>query len=170
MSSKNASQSPNSAQLRFKPGDVLFREHDVGQFFYVIQEGQVEVFKIRGQTKVPLAILTPGQCVGEFSALDGKRRSATAIALTEVIAVRINSDTLDAQIRRNPGWFRTITFSLVERLRQTNEILRRNCIVDEELVNMITTIQKLAPSEEPVQNLDEALEDLEIAMTENSPL
>src|SRR6185295_15205744 len=145
MSSTNATQAPPSSQCRFKPGDTLFREHDVGAFFYVIQQGQVEVYKTRGDTKVPLAVLTPGQCVGEFSALDGKRRSATAIALTEVLAVRVNADTLDAQIRRNPGWFRTITFSLVERLRQTNEILRRNCIVDEELVNMISTIQKLAP-------------------------
>jgi CRP-like cAMP-binding protein len=170
MNSPNASQAPSSAQIRFKPGDLLFREHDAGQFFYVIQAGQVEVFKIRGQTKVPLAVLNPGQCVGEFSALDGKRRSATALALTEVLAIRVNSDTLDAQIRRNPAWFRTITFSLVERLRQTNEILRRNCIVDEELVNMIASIQKLVPSEAPVQNLDDALEDLQIAMSENSPL
>ena len=170
MSSPNASQTASSAQFRFKPGDLLFREHDVGEFFYVIQQGQVEVFKIRGQTKVPLAVLRPGQCVGEFAALDGKRRSATAIALTEVIAVRINADALDAQIRRNPGWFRTITFSLVERLRQTNEILRRNCIVDEELVSMIASIQKVTESEEPMESLDDALEDLETAMTENSPL
>ena len=75
MSETNANHAPSSAQCRFKPGDIIFREHDVGQFFYVIQQGQVEVFKIRGQTKVPLAILTPGQCVGEFAALDGKRRS-----------------------------------------------------------------------------------------------
>ena len=159
-----------SSQFRFKSGDLLFREHDVGQFFYVIQQGQVEVFKIRGQTKIPLAVLNPGQCVGEFAALDGKRRSASAIALTDVVAVRVNADTLDAQIRRNPAWFRTITFSLVERLRQTNEILRRNSIVDEELVNMIASIQKLQGGEEPVPNLDDALQDLQIAMSENNPL
>src|SRR5579885_3586746 len=168
--STNDQHATNSSQFRFKSGDLLFREHDLGQFFYVIQEGKVEVFKIRGQTKVPLAILSPGQCVGEFAALDGKRRSASAIALTEVVAVRVNADTLDAQIRRNPGWFRTITFSLVERLRQTNEILRRNCIVDEELVTMISSIQQLAPNEEGVQDLDEALKDLQIAMGDANPL
>jgi len=162
-----------SNEFVFKPGDILFRENDQGPFFYIIQKGQVEVLKLRGKTKVPLAILQPGQCVGEFAALDGKRRSATAIALTEVVAVRIGSDTLDAQIRRNPAWFRTITFSLVERLRQTNEILRRNCIVDEQLMTMISNIQRLLPTDDPEadlppeQSLDEALSDLRIAMGEN---
>jgi CRP-like cAMP-binding protein len=176
MSNLHGSHSPNTAEHRFKAGELLFREHDVGQFFYVIQQGQVEVFKQRGQTKVPLAILKPGQCVGEFAALDGKRRSATAMALSEVVALRVNADTLDAQIRRNPAWFRTITFSLVERLRQTNEILRRNCIVDEELVSMITSIQKMAGNEENSEesdakhSLDDALDDLQVAMSENNPL
>ncbi|HUP56803.1 MAG TPA: cyclic nucleotide-binding domain-containing protein [Bdellovibrionota bacterium] len=171
--SQSSSQPPNTA-IKFKAGDILFREHDLGQFFYVIQEGQVEVFKIKGKAKVPLAVLNPGQCVGEFSALDGKRRSATAIALTEVTAIRINAETLDSQIRRNPAWFRTITFSLVERLRQTNEILRRNCIVDEQLMTMISNIQRAVGehlseeggSTEGSEDLGEALDDLKVALTE----
>jgi CRP-like cAMP-binding protein len=164
-------QSTHSNVLRFNAGDILFRENDVGEFFYVIQEGQVEVYKIKGKAKVPLAVLNPGQCVGEFSALDGKRRSATAVALTEVTVLKINAETLDSQIRRNPAWFRTITFSLVERLRKTNEILRRNCIVDEELMSMISRIQAAvgeqgSESGGETEDLDEALDDLKIALSE----
>jgi hypothetical protein len=58
---------------------------------------------------------------------------------------------------------------LVERLRLTNEILRRNCIVDEQLVNMISNIQKMLPPEmmggsASEQSLDDALADLKVAM------
>jgi CRP/FNR family transcriptional regulator, cyclic AMP receptor protein len=164
------SQPNHSNVFKFNAGEILFRENDVGQFFYVIQEGQVEVYKIKGKAKVPLAVLNPGQCVGEFSALDGKRRSATAIALTEVTVLKINAETLDSQIRRNPAWFRTITFSLVERLRKTNEILRRNCIIDEQLMSMISRIQaavgEQGPGEGQVEDLDDALDDLKIALSE----
>ena len=168
MRDQNTQSNPSNV-YRFAAGEILFRENDVGEFFYVIQEGQVEVYKIKGKAKVPLAVLNPGQCVGEFSALDGKRRSATAVALTEVTVLKINAETLDSQIRRNPAWFRTITFSLVERLRKTNEILRRNCIVDEQLMTMISRIQAAVGEPGPgdhVENLDEALDDLKIALSE----
>jgi len=119
--------------VRFKAGETIFRENDLGDFFYVIREGQVEIFKSRGGTKIPLAILRSGACLGELSAMDGKRRSASAVALTDVEVVKVSAKAIETQFEKNPAWFKAITFSLVERLRQTNEVLRRNGIVDETL-------------------------------------
>ena len=58
-------------------GQVLFREGDVGNSLYLVDEGELEV--IRGGVRV--AILSPGETVGEMAVVTGAPRSATIRAL-----------------------------------------------------------------------------------------
>jgi len=62
----------------FPAGDVLFREGDSGEVMFVIQSGAVRISKsISGEDKV-LAVLGPGEFLGEMAILNGKPRTATA--------------------------------------------------------------------------------------------
>lgn len=63
--------------VRLKAGQELFHEGDAGSSLYLIDEGELEV--IRGGVRV--AILTPGESVGEMAVVTGARRSATIRAL-----------------------------------------------------------------------------------------
>jgi len=123
--------------MNFKPGDLLFSEGGPGDFFYIIQEGKVEVFKTKNGEKIPLALVTKGQCLGEFSVIDGRPRSASASAVTDVIALKISGRVMSTQMKKIPPWFKTIVMSLVTRTRRVNEILKRNQISDQLILDQI---------------------------------
>jgi CRP-like cAMP-binding protein len=63
--------------VNLEAGQVLFREGDVGNSLYLVDEGELEV--IRGGVRV--AILSPGETVGEMAVVTGAPRSATIRAL-----------------------------------------------------------------------------------------
>lgn len=78
--------------LHFIKGDTIFHKGDVGDFLYVIVEGEVEVVHTEnGEDKV-IAKLGKGEIFGEMALLSQRKRTATVKCLsdTEVIAIRRN--------------------------------------------------------------------------------
>lgn len=73
-------------EASFEPEDVILKEGDAGDCMYLIVSGRVRVL-ILGAT---VAELHDKECVGEMSLLDSEPRSATVIAETEVISLRID--------------------------------------------------------------------------------
>ena len=111
-------------EVTFKKGDVLFQEGESGFFFYIIQEGEVEVYRAsaRGVNK-RLDVLKPGQALGEFALVSQKPRSATARALTDGMAFRVSEENYQKLLADLPGWAFAILSGLIERLRRTNEAI-----------------------------------------------
>lgn len=121
--------------VTFKSGELLFSESEPGYHFFIVQKGQVEVFRTgENNKKIPLGIIEEGEAVGEFARFNRKPRSATARALTDVEAVKISEQTYDKLVGDLPEWALAMIEHLIQRLNQTNEILRRNGIVDEKLL------------------------------------
>lgn len=63
---------------RFSPGEIIFRQHDFSDSFYMILEGTVEVL-VKTDDGVEKVVATgkPGEFFGEMSLISGRRRSAT---------------------------------------------------------------------------------------------
>lgn len=118
--------------IQFKAGDILFNENDESFHFYIIQKGQVEVYKTSpaGQ-KVPLAVVHEGTSIGEFAMIDRLPRSATAQAITDVECVEVSETAYQQLLSDLPEWAVSVMKGLVERLRHTNEIVRRFQVSDE---------------------------------------
>jgi CRP-like cAMP-binding protein/phosphoribosyl 1,2-cyclic phosphodiesterase/CheY-like chemotaxis protein len=67
---------------QFAAGEVLFREGDPPEGVFYLQEGAVRVAtRAPDGQEILLAVLEPGDTVGELGALDGRPRTATAVAL-----------------------------------------------------------------------------------------
>lgn len=128
--------------VTFKPGEILFNENEHSFHFYIIQEGRVEVYK-RGRTgnKVPIAVVGEGTSIGEFAMIDRLPRSATAQAITEVRAAKVSDVAYQQLLHELPEWAVAVMKALVERLRQTNEIVRSSNIIDPELRHEIESIE-----------------------------
>jgi CRP/FNR family transcriptional regulator, cyclic AMP receptor protein len=110
----------------FTPGEALFREHDQTYHFFIIQEGQVEVFKTaKDGNRIPLATVGAGTSIGEFAMIDRLPRSATAVAKTTVRAAKVSESAYQELLSDLPEWAVSVMRAMVERLRQTNEIVRR---------------------------------------------
>lgn len=115
---------------RCKPGDIIFREGSEANCFYIVKKGKVEVYKnFDTPKKVLLTVIGEGAVLGEISGMDGLPRSATAVAQTAVEVAKVSSETLKYQLQQCPGWFRAIILDLVQRLRNTNELLVQHGIV-----------------------------------------
>lgn len=130
-------------KVQFKPGDFLFHENEQSYFFFIIQEGSVEVFKTGPeQQHIPLAIVGEGQALGEFAMVSKKARSASARALTKVTAVKVSEDAYQALLNELPAWALAVIEGLVERLRQADETIRTYGIVDPNLAQRISDTGK----------------------------
>lgn len=67
-------------EIKFKPGQVIIREGETGDLFYVITEGQAEII-IRDADGEELVLhrVGPGNFFGELSMLTNEPRSARVV-------------------------------------------------------------------------------------------
>ena len=111
----------------FAPGEVLFHESDNAVSLYIIQKGQVRLYRPKGRGFVDIAILRSGEVIGEMAYFDEKNRkrscSAASIVNTEVIEISFEAFAKTMQ-GLNP-WFKTIINTLADRLRKTNEKVKQ---------------------------------------------
>lgn len=99
-------------------GTVLTRQGTSGGLAYVIADGRAEV--VRGGKR--LAVLGPGDMVGELSLLDGEPRSATVRALTDMEVLEISAQDLNRLLRKAPSVRRRLLEALSLRLRDADRL------------------------------------------------
>jgi pSer/pThr/pTyr-binding forkhead associated (FHA) protein len=87
--------------VRRKAGETIFTEGDLGSEMYVVQSGEVRLFRMREGVKQELAILEKGDFFGELAVLEGLPRTSCAEALKDADLIEINSTTFDRMIRAN---------------------------------------------------------------------
>lgn len=74
----------NRHLLRVAAGEWIFREGDPVDHAFVIETGMVEITLTHDGTVETLAHLGPGELLGEMALIDGRARSASARAVTEL--------------------------------------------------------------------------------------
>jgi small-conductance mechanosensitive channel/CRP-like cAMP-binding protein len=107
-------------ERRFRRGDDLIRQGDVGRSMLIIAEGLVDVIAAPEGGGPPRSIARrhPGQPIGEMSLLTGGRRSATARALTDVVAFEIAREHLEPLLESRPGLAGALSWLVAERRLQ----------------------------------------------------
>lgn len=125
-------------------GATVFKDGDLRQFLYIVQKGQVAIFKIGAHgKKLPLGLTGPGEYLAETGLIDGKAIHATwAIALTDLELIAIPSDLILDQLKHAPQWLVALTRGLSQKLRLMNDLVRRNGIADENLETAMFAVQE----------------------------
>lgn len=113
----------------FSSGEYIFRENDSGNTLYIVEEGSVSLKKlIVNDYEKTLFVASEGLVFGEFSFIDGKERSASAVAENDVALLGLTRDAFDEFIRDNPATglklYSNLLGTIVDRLRQTNNAYR----------------------------------------------
>lgn len=121
-----ASAQKKSGIKTLAPGQILFNEGDAADSMYIIQKGQLRLFRPKGKGFVEIAVLRPGEVLGEMAYFDpeSKTRSVSASAITSVDIIEISFNALDKTMAGLNPWFKTLINTLAERLRKTNERVR----------------------------------------------
>jgi len=112
-----------TVQRTFVFGELLFRRGDPGDTLQIIVSGQIKVFiEAEEEDEIVIAILGPGEFVGELSLLDGRPRSASVEALETVETLEVPRTEFLAALRANPKVLETVIMALATRLRETNAL------------------------------------------------
>ena len=133
-------------------GDVIVREGDEADAFYVLTAGRARVVKqgADGQ-EVTLAMLGPGDTFGESGLLERSTRMATVRASGDVEVLRLDRTLFEGLLATAP------------QLREAVELHRRRVQL-EELFRLYTVFDELP--QEGLQTLLEGLEEVEVAAGE----
>jgi len=107
-------------------GEYIFYQGDPGIGLYVIREGKVRIIRSDEEgNEIELAIFSKGDFFGELAMIDGEKRSASAVAKSDVRAAVIFKPDLDEFIEKYPKKGINILYGISKiiatRLRLLNE-------------------------------------------------
>ena len=86
-----------------KPGEIIFREGDRGDYVCFVADGVLDVIKASETGRhVVLSSLHKGRSIGEMSILDNFPRSASVRAKTEATLVTLSRDSFNHIIDEHP--------------------------------------------------------------------
>jgi CRP/FNR family transcriptional regulator, cyclic AMP receptor protein len=108
-------------ERRYPARSTLFRQGEAGGSVLLLQEGWVKTASAAySGEEALLAFRGPGDVLGEFSALDGRPRSATVSALVPVRAIMIDGDRFVQHLMRHRRTMHALLVHTVARLRQSD--------------------------------------------------
>jgi CRP-like cAMP-binding protein len=112
-------------------GAVIFFEHEPGDAMYIIEEGQVRIYRVAedGREKT-LALLSEGDFFGEMALIDDEPRSAIAEATEPCVLLAIHKRDVHSLIQANPSIALSMIQGLSRRLRETNKQLMDAVFLD----------------------------------------
>jgi CRP/FNR family cyclic AMP-dependent transcriptional regulator len=106
---------------RYRRGEALFSEGDIGDRVFVVDRGWVVIRSLAPDGReVVLGLRGPGDVLGELSPLDGKPRSATAVAAAEVEVVVSPADVLRRTLEQDHQATRELLVVIADRLREAD--------------------------------------------------
>ena len=112
-------------EVKFKPGQVIIREGEMGDLFYVITEGRVEIFiRDADGSDIILHEAGPGDFFGELSMLTSEPRSARVRAMEHVTTLTLERDDFFEFLRTHTHAAIDVLVELGGRLRENDQIFR----------------------------------------------
>ncbi len=105
-----------------QPGEILFREGEVGEHFYIIVDGQMEILRAAGTAdELLLNVVKQGDYLGDMALImPGGQRTATVRARTPCVLLVMSREEFEDLLKRFP----VLAYSMVrvtsERLDATN--------------------------------------------------
>jgi CRP-like cAMP-binding protein len=107
-------------ERRYRRGEVIFHVEDPGDALFVVGAGEVKIVLPSDESAEPVILTTirRGGFFGELALLDGRPRSATAIAILPVQARVLRRDAFDRLVDSEPNLRRAMFAALAGEIRR----------------------------------------------------
>jgi len=103
----------------YNKDDMIFAAGEPGDEFFVLQTGSVRISKIVENKEVLLATLKEGDIFGEMAILEGKPRTASAIAGENCSVMAVSKSNFEVLIKGQPQLIGKLTTLLSNRIWST---------------------------------------------------
>jgi CRP/FNR family transcriptional regulator len=119
-----AALAPRLHERTLPRGDALFAEGDPGDALHVLIDGKVKICRTApdGRENV-VAVLGPGDLLGELSLFDAQPRAASAVAVADTTLATLPDRDFRSWLDEHPAAALVLLEALAVRLRQTNEAM-----------------------------------------------
>ena len=115
-----------SERVRFVEGEILFNEGEDADVAYAIVSGSASVSVETPQGPVIISTVGAKEIVGEMGIISGEPRSATIIATSEMIALRIKKDIFLSLLSEFPVMALSVTRLMMKRLQDNVTAVKRS--------------------------------------------
>jgi len=113
----------DSEKCSFPPGNYIIKEGNAGSHMYILLNGEAKVMKTGRDGEVELALLKAADSFGEMGLADNEARSASVIAESPCVLVRISNRAINARPATGLKVYQNLTKVLAVRLRSADELL-----------------------------------------------
>lgn len=113
-----------SERVTFEAGQELFHQGDMPDAAYIIIEGSADVMLDTQRGRVTVATIGRNELVGEIGIICDVPRTATVLAKSRLVTLKVNKDLLLRMITDFPTMAIEIMRVLAHRLEHTNAQLR----------------------------------------------
>ena len=120
-------------RAEFSPPSTIVREGQPAESFFLVERGTAKVL-VDGEEK---GTLGPGGYFGEIALIDGRPRSATVEAITQVSLIELPSAAFLRLVESDPSVGRAISTELLRRLRDAGSPVA----VDDRAVDRAALVQ-----------------------------
>ena len=132
-----------SMQISLTKREQLLTPGIINEHVYIIIAGQLSVHLMMANLDEPLAILNPGECVGEMSVLVDSKVSAFVVARTECQLLAIGYSAFWSLIKGSNDSARNMLNILVQRIRLGNEVIADTLLHHDKSPEKIATVDSL---------------------------
>ncbi|MBC8104202.1 MAG: cyclic nucleotide-binding domain-containing protein [Cytophagales bacterium] len=115
---------PYGEEIRLGPNEILFREGDPEDAFFVVREGKIKITRIVEGGEIVLAIHEPGEFTGALSLLTGGKSIASASAIGPAWLQRISADQFRRLLVECPEIASVILSSMAARRPSADTMLQ----------------------------------------------
>ena len=114
-----------STRVQLAQGGVLCREGEPGDAAYIVQEGEADiVVSAEDGRDVVVAHVPRNTFIGEMAVLRNAPRTATVVASSGLVALKVSKDAFFQLLRDQPAFAMELMRELAERLDDTTVQLR----------------------------------------------
>jgi len=115
----------------FNAGETVFAIGSPGDQMMALLSGTIRIsVPSSGGKELLLAVIQPGEVFGELAVLDGKERSADAVAETACTVAILDRRQILSFFERNPSAWPSLVKVLCQRLRHTNQVFAEVALLE----------------------------------------
>jgi CRP-like cAMP-binding protein len=120
-----------AAERRFPRGATILAKGAEGSSMMAVLAGRVRIGNVSAEGKeVTLNVIGPGEIFGEIALLDGKPRSADAVAVEDTTVLVVERRDFLPFLLRHPALVERLLVVLCDRLRRTSGALEEIALFD----------------------------------------
>ncbi len=107
---------------KYKPGDQIFSEGEIGNTMLIILTGEVKIVKLGSENNQPMTLATrgAGEFIGEMALVEESPRSASVIATSACEVLEITKSNFEKIIKEKPSFAVNVLESLSNKLRESD--------------------------------------------------